>query len=314
MSETDIVPKGDLIPQGDFVCGAVAILGKPNVGKSTFMNTAMGHKLAIVSPRPQTTRGSMAGIYQEEGCQIVFYDTPGIHQPKNKLSKFMLQEVEEVLDGADAALFLIDVRIGITDEERLAAEWLKSFKKTAWVVLNKVDQVALTRVGAVADKVRKELGDWPIRSMSALTGKGVKDIITELKRVLPRQAALFPPEELTNKNMREIASELIREQCFLQLKDEIPYGVAVVVEKYEERQAPEPILIQATIYAEKDSQKGILIGAGGKQLKAIGTAARKEIEALTDQKVFLELWVKVLKNWRKDESVLKRLGYQAPKK
>jgi GTP-binding protein Era len=300
--------------QTDFICGAVAILGKPNVGKSTFMNTALGQKLAIVSPRPQTTRGSMAGIYQEEGCQIVFYDTPGIHQPQNKLSHFMLREVEEVLDGADAALFLIDVRVGITDEERLVAEWFKKFKKTAWVVLNKVDQVPLTRVGAIADKVRKELGDWPIRSMAAKTGKGVKDIITELKRVLPHQEPLFPPEELTNKNMREIAGELVREQCFLQLKEEIPYGVAVVVDKYEERQPPAPILIQATIYAEKDSQKGILIGAGGKQLKSIGTAARLQIEALTDQKVFLELWVKVLKNWRKDESVLKRLGYQAPKK
>lgn len=297
-----------------FICGAVAILGKPNVGKSTFLNQVLGQKVAIVSHRPQTTRGSMAGVYGAEDCQIVFYDTPGIHKPQNELSLFMLRQVEEVLAGADAALFLIDARVGVTDEERLAAEWLKKFKKPAWVVLNKADQVPLTRLGAVADWARKELGDWPVRSMSARTGKGVKDLLTELKRVLPRQEAIFSDEELTDKTMREISAEMVREQCFLQLKEEIPYGVAVVVEKYEERQAPEPILIQATIYAEKDSQKGILIGAGGKQLKSIGTAARREIEALAGQKVFLELWVKVLKNWRKDESVLRRLGYQVPKK
>ena len=298
----------------DFICGAVAVLGKPNVGKSTFLNTALGQKLAIVSPRPQTTRGTMAGIYQEEGCQIVFYDTPGIHKPQNELSQFMLKQVEEALEGSDAALFIIDARLGVTEEERLVADWLKKFKGPAWVVLNKADQVLLTRLGAVADWVRKELGDWPIRSMSAKTGKGVKDLLTELKRSLPKQPPLFPEEELTDKTLRDIAGELIREQCFLQLKEEIPYGVAVVVEKYVERQAPEPILIQATIYAEKDSQKGILIGAGGKQLKSIGTAARLEIENVTNQKVFLELWVKVLKNWRKDEAVLRRLGYQVPKK
>jgi len=298
----------------DFICGAVAILGKPNVGKSTFLNSALKQKVAIVSPRPQTTRGSMAGIYQAEGCQIVFYDTPGIHQPKNKLSSFMLREVEDVLDGADAALFLIDAREGITDEERLTAQWLQKFKKPVWVVLNKIDQVPLTKVGAIADKVKKELGSWPIRSMAAKTGRGVADLISEMLRSLPRQAALFPEEELTNKNIREIASELIREQCFLQLREEIPYGVAVVIEKFEERQLPQPILIQATIYVEKDSQKGIVIGVQGRQLKSIGSVSRLEIEKLTDQKVFLELWVKVLKNWRKDESVLKRLGYQTPKK
>ncbi|MGH7738657.1 MAG: GTPase Era [bacterium] len=298
----------------DLICGAVAILGKPNVGKSTFLNQVLGQKVAIVSPRPQTTRGSMAGVYGTDDCQIVFYDTPGIHKPQNELSQFMLRQVEEVLAGADAALFLIDARVGVTDEERLAAQWLKKFKKPVWIVLNKADQVPLTRLGAVADWVRKELGDWPVRSMSARTGMGVKDLLVELKRVLPRQKAIFSDEELTDKTMREIAAELVREQCFLQLKEEIPYGVAVVVEKYEERQAPAPILIQATIYVEKDSQKGILIGAGGKQLKSIGMGARREIEALAGQKVFLELWVKVLKNWRKDESVLKRLGYQVPKK
>ena len=298
----------------DFICGAVAILGKPNVGKSTFLNSALKQKLAIVSPRPQTTRGSMAGIYQDEGCQIVFYDTPGIHQPKNKLSSFMLKEVEEVLDGADAALFLIDAREGITDEERLTAQWLHNFKKPIWVVLNKTDQVPLTKVGTLAEKVKKELGPWPIRSMAAKTGRGVPDLISELLRSLPHQQPLFPEEELTNKTVREIASELVREQCFLQLREEIPYGVAVVIDNYEEREPPQPILIQATIYVEKDSQKGIVIGVKGQQLKSIGSASRQEIEKLAGQKVFLELWVKVLKNWRKDESFLKRLGYLAVKK
>ncbi|HET9869456.1 MAG TPA: GTPase Era [bacterium] len=309
MENPDITP-----PSGDFVCGAVAVLGKPNVGKSTFLNAALGQKLAIVSPRPQTTRGSMAGVYQDGDSQIVFYDTPGIHQPQNELSHFMLRQVEEVLEGADAALFLMDARLGVTDEDRLVADWLKKSKGPAWVVMNKSDQVPLTRLGEVADRVRAELGDWPIRSMSAKTGRGVKDLLAEIKRGLPKQPPLFPPEELTDKHLRDLAGELVREQCFLQLKEEIPYGVAVVVEKYEEREPPAPILVQATIYAERDSQKGILIGAGGKQLKSIGSAARREIEALTGRKVFLELWVKVLKNWRKDEAVLRRLGYQPPKK
>jgi len=261
----------------NFICGAVTILGKPNVGKSTFLNTALKQKIAIVSPRPQTTRGSMAGIFQDDHSQIVFYDTPGIHQPKNKLAHYMLREVEDVLEGADAALFLIDAKAGLEMEETLVAEWLKGFKKPIFCLLNKIDQVSAGRVQELSGKIKAEMGEWPVHRMSALKGTGVQEIIKELQRILPHQPALFPEDELTNKTTRELAAEMVREQCFLQLQQELPYGVAVLIDSFEEKAPPEPIVIKATIYVEKDSQKGIVIGAGGKQLKAIGSEARHEI-------------------------------------
>ncbi len=298
----------------ELICGAVAVLGKPNVGKSTFLNTVLGQKIAIVSPRPQTTRTAMAGIYQDDASQIVFYDTPGIHLPHNKLSQTMIHVVEEVIDGSDAALFLVDAKEGITSEDKLVAEWLQKYKKPVLCALNKTDLVPAGRVQELSGKLKEEYGQWLLFRVSAKTGHGVNEVLAQLKRFLPKQEPLFPEDEITDKTMREIASELVREQCFLQIKQEVPYGVAVVIDKYEEREEPNPILIQATIYVEKDSQKGILIGAQGKQLKALGTAARLEIEKLLDRKVFLELWVKVLKNWRKDEDILKRLGYIVSKK
>ena len=298
----------------DLISGAVAVLGKPNVGKSTLLNTILGQKLAIVSPRPQTTRGSMAGIYQDGEAQIVFYDTPGIHQAKNKLSKYMISTVENVIAGSDMALFLVDAKEGITDEDRLVAQWLKGFKKPVRLLLNKIDQAKAGRVQQLSGDAEKELGDWTIRRISAAKGTGVQDLVGEVKRILPRQPFLFPGDDLTDKTLRELSAELIREQCFLQLRQEIPYGVAVLIEKYEERNPPEPVLIQASIFVEKDSQKGVVIGARGSRLKSIGTSARLEIEKLLEQKVFLELWVKVLKDWRKDEDALRRLGYVLPKK
>ena len=299
----------------DPICGAAAILGKPNVGKSTFLNSALKQKIAIVSPRPQTTRSSMAGIYQDDLSQIVFYDTPGVHQPKNKLSQYMIHQVEEALEGSDAALFLIDAQEGITEEEYLVAEWLKEFKKPVLCLLNKIDRVPAGRVQELTGKIKEELGqEWLIFQVSAKSGKGVPEVIRQLQKFLPHQPLLFPEEELTDKTMRDIAGEMVREQCFLQLQQELPYGVAVLIDQFEEKQPPDPVVIKATIYVEKDSQKGIVIGAGGKQLKAIGTSAREEIEKLLGQKVFLELWVKVLKNWRKDEAILKKLGYAISKK
>lgn len=301
--------------QPDPICGAVAILGRPNVGKSTFLNGVLKQHIAIVSPKPQTTRGSMAGIFQDDSAQIVFYDTPGIHQPKNELSHFMLRQVEESLEGADAALFIIDAKEGLTDEDHLVAEWLRKFKSPVLCLLNKIDQVPTGRVQELTGKIKGELnGDWLVFPISAMSGKGVEKVVAQLKKFLPKQAPLFPEEDLTDKTIRELAAEMIREQCFLQLRQEIPYGVAVLIDKFEEKQPPEPVVIQATIFVEKDSQKGIVIGAGGNQLKALGTAARGRIEGLLGQKVFLQLWVKVLKDWRKDEKILKKLGYPVPKK
>jgi GTPase len=299
----------------DFICGAVAVLGKPNVGKSTFLNAVLGRKLAIVSPRPQTTRGSMAGIYQDDRSQIVFYDTPGIHRPHNKLSHYMLRQAEEALEGADAALFLIDAREGLGGEDALVAEWLGGFKKPVLCLLNKIDRVPEGRLQELVGRIRAEWGGrWLLLRMSALSGEGVAEVVDRLKQCLPRQAPLFPEEDLTDKTLRELAAEMVREQCFLRLQQEIPYGVAVRIDKFEEKAPPEPVVIQATIFVEKEGQKGIVIGAGGKQLKAIGSAARAGIEGLLERKVFLELWVKVLKDWRKDDAFLKKLGYRMPGK
>jgi len=206
----------------DLICGAVAVLGRPNVGKSTFLNSVLQTKIAIVSPRPQTTRGSMAGIYQDDESQIVFYDTPGIHQPKNKLSRFMLHQVEEVLEGADAALFLIDVREGLTEEEYLVAEWLQKYKKPVWIVLNKIDGVLDDKLTALEEKIKAQWPQWAILRTAAISGRGVSEVTQELKKTLPRQPLLFSEDDLTHKTMREIAAEMVREQCFLQLKAEIP--------------------------------------------------------------------------------------------
>jgi GTP-binding protein Era len=257
----------------------------------------------------------MAGIFQDTDSQIVFYDTPGIHQPKNELSHFMLRQVEDSIEGSDAALFLVDAKEGLTEEDSLVAEWLGKYKKPVLCLLNKIDQVPAGRVQELTGKITGELnGDWLVFPISALSGTGVEKVIAQLKKFLPKQPPLFPEEDLTDKTMRELSAEMIREQCFLQLRQEIPYGVAVLIEKFEEKPPPDPVVIEATIFVEKEGQKGIVIGAGGGQLKALGTTARQEIEKLLGQKVFLQLWVKVLKDWRKDEQILRKLGYPVPKK
>jgi len=292
----------------DFRCGSVALVGKPNVGKSTLLNAFLGEKVAIVSPKPQTTRGNLAGIHQDAEAQIVFYDTPGFHDPKNPLARFMLSQVQEALDGCDLALFLVDAADSVGEDEELAAGWLRKSKKPVLFVINKTDLVEYPRLLDLERK-GKVLGPWPQFRVAAKTGAGVKELLAEVKGRLPEGPPLFPEDQLTDKNLRELVAELVREQCFLQLTREIPYGVAVVIEEFKENPEPDPVVVTATLYVEKESHKGIVIGAGGRQLKSLGSAAREGIEALLGRKVFLQLWVKTLKNWRKDEDKLMRLGY-----
>jgi GTP-binding protein Era len=289
-------------------CGAVALVGRPNAGKSTLLNAFLGEKLAIVSPRPQTTRGAMAGVHQDEDAQVVFYDTPGMHQPRNELGHFMLRQVQEVLDGSDLALFLVDAGEGVGEEEELAAEWLRKWRKPVLVVLNKTDLLSHPKRLALGPPL-KALGRWPLFEAQAAKGTGVPGILAAVKERLPVRPPLFPEDEWTDRTVRDLAAELVREQCFLQLKQEVPYGVAVVIEEFKEPDPPDPVVVTATLYVERDAHKGIVIGAGGRQLKALGQAAREGIERLLDRKVFLQLWVKTLKNWRKDPRKLKRLGY-----
>ena len=300
----------------DFRFGFIAILGRPNVGKSTLVNALLGQKVAAVTPKAQTTRRRQLGILTTDNAQIVFVDTPGIHTARHKLGKFLNQEAEDAIPGVDAVLFLVDVSEAPTDEDKWIATRLSRLARRTPLVLaaNKIDQVpaeALTKsLEAYQALVPKDAQAFPI---SATNGKGLESLLTALTELVPFRKPEYEPEQITDMYERDIAAELIREACLLQLRDEVPHGVALRIDDFTER-PDESAYIAATIFVERESQKGIAIGRGGEMLKRIGTAARKEIEKMSGRKVFLELRVKVLKDWRKDEKAMKRFGYKIKKK
>ena len=290
--------------------GFVALVGRPNVGKSTLMNAFMRQKIAAVSHRPQTTRTRQLGIITEPHYQIVFMDTPGIiTQPRHELDEFMVQAALETLGDADVVLWLLDLTTRPGEDDRLIAERLAAVGPDKVIMaLNKVDatapQEALSHTEAYAALLRG--ATW--LHLSALDGLGVAELLERLVAALPEGPRYYPPEQITDVFERNIAAELIREQLLLQLREEIPYGTAVQVRDFKERDNG-TIYISADIFVERDSHKSIVIGAGGAQLKQLGAAAREQIEQLMDAKVFLELWVKVEPNWRRDPQLLKQFGY-----
>jgi GTP-binding protein Era len=289
--------------------GFVALVGRPNVGKSTLMNAFMRQKIAAVTHRPQTTRTRQLGIITEPGYQMIFIDTPGIiRDPRHQLDEFMVQSALETLDDADVVLWLVDMTEQPGSSDRDIAALLAEGERKVILALNKIDAVspadALQRTEAYVSLLRS--ADW--LHVSALNGDGVGELLGRLVAALPEGPRYFPADQVTDAYERTIAAELIREQIMLQLRDEIPYGTAVRVRDFKERPNGSTY-VSADIFVERDSHKSIVIGAGGAQLKAIGAAAREQIEQLVGGKVFVELWVKVEKDWRRDPNLLRQLGY-----
>ncbi|HJZ49493.1 MAG TPA: GTPase Era [Roseiflexaceae bacterium] len=291
----------------NFHSGFVALVGKPNVGKSTLLNALLGQKVAIVSPKPQTTRVAQRGILNLDHAQIIFVDTPGIHDPRTKLGSFMVEQARRSIPDADVVCFVVDISMPPNRTDRQIAELARRSRAPRILVLNKLDQ--RPRGGTSYLEAYRELGPWDMEvAVSALRRKGLETLVDELVRRLPAGKPLYPDDQITDQSEREHAAELVREQVLRYIEQEVPHGVAVEVEEWEEKEQAQ--YIRMTIYVEKDSQKGILIGAGGAMLKRIGSGARRGIEQTLGRQVYLELWVKVRPNWRDDASSLHWLGYR----
>lgn len=291
----------------DFKSGFVALIGRPNVGKSTLLNYLVGQKVAIMSPQPQTTRNKISGIYTDDQEQIVFIDTPGIHKPKNKLDDFMDKSSYSALDEVDVVLFMVEPEPAGKGDQYIA-ELLKKIKKPVFLVINKIDKVHPDELLSTIDSY-KNLGDFAeIVPISASQGNNVSELIKTIAKYLPEGPQFYDADQLTDRPEYFIVAELIREQVLKLTHEEVPHATAVVVDRMRDHEGGK-LQVEATIYVERPGQKGIIIGKKGQMLKQIGIAARQEIEALLGEKVNLRLWVKVQKNWRSDPAFLKSIGY-----
>ena len=300
----------DQIKSELFKSGFVAVVGRPNVGKSTLVNALLGQKIAAVSPRPQTTRRKQLGILTLEHAQVVFVDTPGLHVAHHKLGEYMNEEAAATLDDADVILWLVDISGLPTEEDSLIARRLATLKEmpTTLLLLNKTDLLPTDRISEYQAAYQTLLpGGLPFL-ISAATGQGCPELLHAILNSLPEGQAYYSKDEITDFFERDIAADLIREAALLHLRDEVPHGIAVRIDEFTER-GESGAHISATLFVEKESHKGIVIGQGGSMLKLIGTTARKEIEGMSGRKVYLELRVKVNKNWRNNPEALRLMGY-----
>ncbi len=292
--------------------GFVSVIGRPNVGKSTLLNTVTGQKIAIMSDKPQTTRNTIRGVITNKECQLILIDTPGIHKPKTKLGEYMVNVASETIKEVDLVLFLVEANAQPGAQDINIIQQLKQVKTPVFLILNKVDLVSKDKLLAIIDSYSKLMEFKAIIPISALKNDGIDIILKEALDYIPEGPQFFSEDMLTDQPEKVIAAEMIREKVLLNLDDEVPHGVGVEVTSFKEREDG-LINIQATIYCEKSSHKGIIIGKQGNMLKKIGSAARYEIERLLDTKIFLELWVKVKPDWRNSDNMLKTLGYKTNK-
>lgn len=292
-----------------FKSGFVSIIGRPNVGKSTFLNRIIGQKIAIMSDKPQTTRNKIQGVYTENDAQVVFIDTPGIHKPKHKLGDFMVKMAQTTIKEVDIVLFMVNAEEGFGRGEEFIIEKLQETKQPVFLVINKIDQVHPEELLGLIDKYRTLYNFAEIVPISALQGNNVDALIGAIKKYLPEGPQYYPENQVTDHPERFIIAELIREKVLHLTREEVPHSVAVVIDAIQKREGG-AIYVNATIIIERPSQKGIVIGKQGKMLKEIGKRARIDVESLLGSRVFLELWVKVQKDWRNKMSQLRDLGFR----
>lgn len=293
----------------NFKSGFVAIIGRPNVGKSTLMNHLIGQKIAITSKKPQTTRNKIQTVYTCEDGQIIFLDTPGIHKAKNKLGEYMVNVAEQTLKDVDVILWLVEPTTYIGAGEKHIAEQLQKTSLPVILVINKVDTVKKEDILQVIDNYRKLYDFAEIIPASALRGQNTKDIVNSLFKYMPYGPMFYDEDTVTDQPQRQIVAEIIREKALHALDEEIPHGIAVSIEKMRERKGQHIVDIEATIICERDSHKGIIIGKQGSMLKKIGSNARFEIEKMLEERVNLKIWVKVKKDWRDSDTLMKNFGY-----
>lgn len=293
-----------------FKSGFVTIIGRPNVGKSTFMNRVLGQKIAIMSDKPQTTRNKIQGVYTTEDTQMIFIDTPGIHKPKHQLGEHMMRVAKNTLRESEVILFIVNATEKKGPGDKFIIDMLKNNKSPIVLVINKIDLIHPDEIIGIIESYKDELEFSDIVPISALQGNNVDQLLTVIESHLPEGPMYYPKDIITDHPEHFIVGELIREKALHLTEQEIPHSIGVEVTKMKAENEGEKVHVEATIYVERDSQKGMVIGKGGKMLKRIGTLARKDIENLLGSKVYLELWVKVQKDWRNKSQFIRSLGYK----